>query len=66
MELNKAHRQCLLEQLNKQERELENLNSILSRIDDVDSQDWNDIKIFLIIKNIELIKESIENNEIDY
>ena len=66
MELNKVHRQCLLEQLNKQERELENLQSISSKIDDADRQDWNDIKKFLIIKNIELIKESIENNEIDY
>ena len=69
MKLEKTHRECLLGMLEKQQEELDVLFSIELKINEAerqDWQDWQDINKFLLVKSIELIKESIKENEIDF
>lgn len=67
MELTKQHREALLTELEKAQKELELQSSCLDKqTDDSDLANWFEIGHFLAIQRVELIKKSIISSEIDY
>lgn len=66
MELNKSHRECLLRELSKAKEDLEIRNLCLKNRKDNFLKDWYEINIFLAKKRIELIEQSLIDNEIDF
>jgi len=66
MILEPQHREALITELNKAKEEYilgKDLNMLNAT---EDFRKWSDIKLFLLLKRIELIEESLINNEIDF
>jgi len=66
MTLEPQHREALITELNKAKEEYilgKDLNMLNAT---EDFRKWSDIKLFLLRKRIELIEESLINNEIDF
>jgi len=66
MTLEPQHREALITELNKSKEEYilgKDLNMLNAT---EDFRKWSDIKLFLLLKRIELIEESLINNEIDF
>jgi len=66
MTLEPQHREALITELNKAKEEYilgKDLNMLNAT---EDFRKWSDIKLFLLLKKIELIEESLINNEIDF
>jgi len=66
MTLEPQHREALITELNKAKEEYilgKDLNMLNAT---EDFRKWSDIKLFLLLKRIELIEESLINNEIDF
>ena len=66
MELNKQHRESLLNELYKAKKDKEIQNKCLKELEDKDLNNWFEISIFLADKRIELIEKSLIDNEIDF
>lgn len=66
MKLNKDHRQSLIFRLKQNLEELEASENIADKAQAQNIVDANDIKIFLLQKEIELIEQSLIDNDIDY
>jgi hypothetical protein len=69
MELNKQHREALLNTLEKTKDSLNSRKSFLKLNTENKLNplvEWDEIDIFLLQKQIELIEQSLINNEIDY
>lgn len=66
MTLEKQHREALITELNKAREEYISGKDINQSNTTDDFQKWSDIKLFLLLKRIELIEESLTNNEIDF
>ena len=66
MELNKQHRESLLNELDKAKKDKEIQNKCLKELEDKDLNNWFEISIFLADKRIELIEKSLIDNEIDF
>lgn len=66
MELNKNHRESLLDEHIKAKEEL-NLGLSINRLEQTEHfNDWQDIKIFLLQEKVKLIEKSLIDNEIDF
>ena len=66
MTLEPQHREALITELNKAKEEYilgKDLNMLNAT---EDFRKWSDIKLFLLLKRIEVIEESLINNEIDF
>jgi len=66
MTLEPQHREALITELNKAKEEYilgKDLNMLNAT---EDFRKWSDVKLFLLLKRIELIEESLINNEIDF
>lgn len=66
MELNKNHRECLINDLDKAKEELDLQKAILNRAENDHLKEWNEIHIFLAEERIKLIERSLIENEIDF
>jgi len=66
MTLEPQHREALITELNKAKEEYILGKDINQKNTTEDYQKWSDIKLFLLLKRIELIEESLINNEIDF
>lgn len=66
MTLEQQHREALITELNKAKEEWILGKDINMKNTTEDFQKWSDIKLFLLIKRIELIEESLIKNEIDF
>ena len=66
MTLEPQHREALITELNKAKEEYilgKDLNMLNAT---EDFRKWSDIKLFLLLKRLELIEERLINNEIDF
>ena len=70
MQLNKTHRESLLNELQKTTEEIDLAisvkNSSNSEQQTEHFKDWQDIKIFLLQERFKLIEKSLIDNEIDF
>jgi hypothetical protein len=66
MELNTEHRKALISELEKAKQDLKIQKRVLESNALEDLSKWCEISIFLAIERINLIEQSIINNEIDY
>lgn len=66
MILEPQHREALITELNKAKEEYILGKDIFMKNTTEDYQKWSEIKLFLLIKRIELIETSLISNEIDY
>lgn len=66
MQLNKNHRESLLNELIKAKDELD-LGKSLNRKNQIEAFcDWQDMKLFLLQERVKLIEKSLIDNEIDF
>ena len=66
MQLNKNHRESLLNELIKAKDELD-LGKSLNRTNQTDDFiDWQDMKLFLLQERVKLIEKSLIENEVDF
>ena len=66
MQLNKNHRESLLNELQKTNEEID-LGRSLNRENQTEHfKDWQDIKMFLLEERVKLIEKSLIENEIDF
>ena len=66
MELNKQHRECLIDELNKAKEDLDlQKECLLKSKDDHLKERW-EIHIFLAQERVKLIEKSLIDNEIDF
>ena len=66
MTLEPQHREALITELNKAKEEFNLAYQIDFKNTTEGYEKWSDIKKFLLSKRIELIEESLINNEIDF
>ena len=66
MTLTKLHREALLNELEKAEKKVELSNLVLSKKTDEGMNEWFEIGVFLSLQNLEIIKKSLIDNEIDF
>lgn len=66
MELNKNHRESLLNALEKAKEELELKIIVINRKDSDHSKEWTEISMFLVQERIKTIEKSLIDNEIDF
>ena len=66
MTLTKVHREALLNELEKAEKKVELSNLVLSKNKDDGMNEWFEIGVFLSLQNLEIIKKSLIDNEIDF
>jgi hypothetical protein len=66
MELNKNHREALLNELRKATEERELAELCIREAKDNFYKDWRDINLFMVEQKIKLVEKSLIDNEIDY
>lgn len=70
MQLNKNHRESLLNELVKAKEEIELTTSVKNASNSEwhteDFRDWQDMKMFLLQERVKLIEKSLIDNEIDF
>ena len=66
MELEKQHRECLLNELQKAKDDKELQEFCMNNREDDHLTNWWEIHIFLAEQRIKLIEKSLIDNEIDY
>jgi hypothetical protein len=66
MDLNKNHRECLLNELTKAKEDHENQTTANNKRKDDHLKEWFEMGIFLAEQRIKLIEQSLINNEIDF
>lgn len=66
MELQKQHREALINQLEKANDEKILTELIMSKKKDNDFDGWHEIRLFMVLQKIKLIEQSLINNEIDF
>lgn len=66
MQLNKNHRESLLNELQKTTEEIDLATSINRENQTEHFKDWQDIKLFLLQEKVKLIEKSLIDNEIDF
>lgn len=70
MQLNKNHRESLLNELQKTTEEIDLAISVKNSLNGEQQtehfKDWQDIKLFLLQERVKLIEKSLIDNEIDF
>ena len=66
MQLNKNHRESLLNELQKTKEEIDLGTSIKTDNQTEHFKDWQDMKLFLLQERVKLIEKSLIDNEIDF
>lgn len=66
MQLEKQHRECLINELQKAKEDKELNQSLLTNKESLNLTSWWEIHIFLVEQRIKLIEKSLIDNEIDF
>jgi len=66
MQLEKQHRECLINELQKAKEDKELNQSLLTNKESLNLTSWWEIHIFLAEQRIKLIEKSLIDNEIDF
>lgn len=66
MELNKNHRESLLNALEKAKEDKELAELCIQKRKDDHLSEWHDIRLFMAQQKIKLIEKSLIDNEIDF